>query len=294
MRILLGCINVNGLGGSEMYHYELAKELHLANHDVTLFTLRNINYLDPLRQKLSKLGVKQIDLNSFTPNNYDIIIASQPETNKFLINNTPSEIPIVSIIHSEIRSEDPVIHPRIKHYICIRQSISDLLVSYYGMSREKISLIYNPIDKERFSPNNSIKVEKTTGIFIGGAQDNIRVKALMHMASQCIENDWDLWIMSNERLNYEHPNIKYLEPRWDTEIFVKQVHFTAGILMGRTTLEGWCCGIPGYMYLIDIYGDIINIETEGPDNIIELCDGKYVAKQHLNLYNQIINNENFI
>ena len=31
--------NVNGLGGSELYHYELVKELHLLGHDITLFSL---------------------------------------------------------------------------------------------------------------------------------------------------------------------------------------------------------------------------------------------------------------
>lgn len=289
MKILLGCINVNGLGGSEMYHYELAKELSLANNEVVLFTLKNINPSDPLRQKLNELGVKQMDLNSFKIDNYDIIIASQPEINKFFINNTSSKTPIISIIHSEIRSEDPVLHPRIKHYICIRQSIADLLNNYYKIPKENISLIYNPIDKSRFNSEGAVKVEKTTGIFIGGARDNIRFKALNHIASQCIENDWDLWIMSSEKLDYDHPNIKYLTPCWNTEIFVKQVHFTAGILMGRTTLEGWCCGIPGYMYLIDVYGNILNIETESPDNITELCDGKYVAQQHLELYKKIIN-----
>jgi hypothetical protein len=287
MKILLGCINVNGLGGSEMYHYELAKELFLADNEVVLFTLKNINHLDPLRQKLTKLGIKQIDLTSFTLDDYDIIIASQPEVNTFIINSIP-EIPIISIIHSEIRSEDPIIHPRIKHYICIRQSIVDLLINYYKISKDNISLIYNPIDKSRFNQEDCNKLEKITGIFIGGARDNIRVKALNHIASQCIENDWDLWIMSYEKLDYEHPNIKYLNPCGDTEIFVKQVHFTAGILMGRTTLEGWCCGIPGYMYLINVYGDILSIETEGPEDIIELCDSKHVVQQHLNLYNKFI------
>jgi hypothetical protein len=292
MKILLGCVNVNGLGGSEMYHYELAKELFLANNDITLFTLKDINPLDPLRQKLTKLGVKQIDLNSFTSDSYDVIIASQPDVNKFFINYLPSNIPIISIIHSEIRSEDPVINPRIKHYICIRQSIVDLLINYYKIPKNNISLIYNPIDKSRFNTENSNKLEKITGIFIGGAKDSIRFQALNHIASQCIENDWDLWIMSCDKLDYEHPNLKYLSPCGDTEVFVKQVHFTAGILMGRTTLEGWCCGVPGYMYLIDVYGNILNIETEGPDNIVELCDSKYVIQQHLNLYTKIINENN--
>jgi hypothetical protein len=62
------------------------------------------------------------------------------------------------------------------------------------------------------------------------------------------------------------------------------MYFTAGILLGRTTLEGWCCDIPGYMYIIDIHGNILDIETTAPDNIKTLCDSKNVAQQHLILY----------
>jgi hypothetical protein len=64
--------------------------------------------------------------------------------------------------------------------------------------------------------------------------------------------------------------------------------FTAGILLGRTTLEGWCCNVPGYMYLIDIHGNILSIDSTMPEKIKELCDSKHVAEQHINLYQTII------
>ena len=35
MKILLGCLNVNGLGGSELYHYELARQLSILEVNVT-------------------------------------------------------------------------------------------------------------------------------------------------------------------------------------------------------------------------------------------------------------------
>ena len=59
MKILLGCLNANGLGGSELYHYELARELDIAGHDVTLFTLRQIDWTDQVRLKLQH--VRQLD-----------------------------------------------------------------------------------------------------------------------------------------------------------------------------------------------------------------------------------------
>jgi hypothetical protein len=94
--------------------------------------------------------------------------------------------------------------------------------------------------------------------------------------------------MSESRFNFNHPNIKYIDKRWDTENIVQCMDFTAGILLGRTTLEGWSCDVPGYMYIIDIHGNIQSIETEAPEHIKQLCNSKHVAEQHINLYQTII------
>ena len=286
MKILLGCLNANGLGGSELYHYELARELHLLGHDVTLFTLRQIDPTDQVRLKLQH--IRQLDTTNIDIiEKYDIIIASQPQVNLFMLGHI-KDTPIISIIHSEVRSEDPILDPRISHYIAIRQPIADMLINEYKIPTDKVSLIYNPIDQNRFNSDNSIKLEKYSGIFVGEVLDNIRFNPIQHLVRQCIENDWDLYLMSESRFEFNHPNIKYVDKQWNTEELVKQMHFTAGILLGRTTLEGWSCDIPGYMYIIDINGDILNIETNIPTNIKELCNSKNVAEHHIQLYNKII------
>ena len=289
MKILLGCLNANGLGGSELYHYELARELDAAGHDVTLFTMRQIDWMDEVRLKLEH--VRQLDVTNFDyTEKYDIIIASQPQVNLFML-DTFKDTPIVSIIHSEIRSEDPVLDSRISHYIAIRQPIADMLINDYNIPADKVSLIYNPIDQRRFNSENIDKLERYSGIFVGEVLDPIRFQPIQHLVTQCIENDWDLYLMSDSKYNFNHPNIKYLEKRWDTEEIVKRMHFTAGILLGRTTLEGWCCDIPGYMYIIDIHGNIVDIQTNVPEHIKELCNSENVATQHINLYQSIISYE---
>jgi hypothetical protein len=286
MKILLGCLNANGLGGSELYHYELARELDLAGHDVTLFTLRQIDWMDQVRLQLQH--VRQLDTTNLdVTEKYDIIVASQPQVNVFMLDHF-KDTPVISIIHSEIRSEDPVLDPRISHYIAIRQTIADMLINEYKIPADKVSLIYNPIDTSRFNSDEDVKLDRYSGIFVGEVLDPIRFKAVQHLVAQCIENDWDLYLMSESRYDFNHPNIKYIDKRWDTENVVKMMYFTAGILLGRTTLEGWCCDIPGYMYIIDIHGNILNIETTAPDNIKTLCDSKNVAQQHVNLYQSII------
>ena len=286
MKILLGCLNANGLGGSELYHYELARELDIAGHDVTLFTLRQIDWTDQVRLKLQH--VRQLDqTNIDVTEKYDIVIASQPDINLFMLNHIKGT-PIVSIIHSEVRSEDPILDSRISHYIAIRQPIANMLINDYNIPAGKVSLIYNPRDQTRFNSDNSTRLERYCGIFVGEVLDNIRINPIRHLVNECIENDWDLYLISESRFDFKHPNIKYVDKRWNTEELVKQMHFTAGILLGRTTLEGWCCDIPGYMYIIDIHGNIIDIETNMPDNIKQLCNSSYVAEQHITLYNKII------
>jgi len=286
MKILLGCLNANGLGGSELYHYELVRELDALGHDVTLFTLREIDWMDEVRLKLQH--VRQLDTTNLDiTENYDIIVASQPQVNLFMLEHFKN-IPIISIIHSEIRSEDPILDSRISHYVAIRKPIVDMLVNEYNIPTSKVSLIYNPIDRTRFNSNEASKLERYSGIFVGEVLDPIRFQAVQHLVQQCIENDWDLYLMSESRYNFNHPNIKYVDKRWDTENIVQMMHFTAGILLGRTTLEGWCCDVPGYMYIIDIHGNIQSIEASAPDYIKEKCDSRYVAQQHEQLYKNYI------
>jgi hypothetical protein len=162
MKILLGCLNVNGLGGSELYHYELARELDLAGHDVTLFTLRQINPQDQVRQKLKH--IRQLDITNIDVNEkYDIIVASQPDVVIFLLQRF-HYVPFISIIHSEVRSETPILDSRISHYIAIRQPIADMLINENNIPAEKVSLIYNPIDQFRFNSNNISKIKLHYGI----------------------------------------------------------------------------------------------------------------------------------
>jgi hypothetical protein len=289
MKILIACLNANGLGGSELYHYELVKELHAVDIDVTLYTERHINLNDQVRIKLNELGIKQLDSSLPISGEFDLIVASQPSVNDFMLKKFPTT-PIVSIIHSEIRSEDPILNPRISHYIGIRQSIVDMLINEYNIESSKVSLIYNPIDTSRFNLNNRKPNKKTTGIFVGEVLDNIRFQAVSHLVNECIQNDWDLLLMSESRYEFNHPNIKYIDKRWDTESIVKNMDFTAGILLGRTTLEGLCCDIPGYVYYIDKNGNVTDIELIESDKTQQF-DSRYVVQQHIELYNKIINKQ---
>lgn len=290
MKVLIGCITIDSLGGSQVYHYELVKGLHNAGIEVTLCTFKSTDTNGEIAVRLRELGIPHINWSELNSNEqYDLIVASQPEPNEYLL-KLYNDTPIISIIHSEVRDENPILNDRISHYIAIRQPIADLLTNHYNISQEKVSLIYNPIDKSRYKPIELSKKNKTQGIFVGEVLDYIRYPAVCHLVEKCIQNDWELFLMSESKYDFNHPNIKYVERRWNTEEVVKSMDFTAGILLGRTTLEGICCGIPGYVYIIDTQGNIQDIQIVHPGELENLCDSDFVISKHIELYNKIIQN----
>ena len=88
------------------------------------------------------------------------------------------------------------------------------------------------------------KSEKERILFVGTI-DYLRQNAIMDLIEQTSKNNQELWIVGKKRtalldnINSEH--VKYFEPTWDVEKYIKQTHKTAGILLGRTTIEGWLC-----------------------------------------------------
>ena len=69
-----------------MYHYELVRELHSLGNNVTLFSLRDIDKNDSVRKRIDELGIRQIDAKTLDINEkFDIILASQPQVNAFII-----------------------------------------------------------------------------------------------------------------------------------------------------------------------------------------------------------------
>jgi len=295
MKLLIACNNCNGLGGSELYHYELCRELSSdSNIDVTLLTLRSIDPNDQVRKKLNELRIKQIDTTYNDADQYDLIVASQPNVNNYVIKKYTA--PIISIIHSELRSEDPVIHDRIKHYITIRPAIADLLINHYNIPKNKISLIYNPINTAKYNCIGANKLPKTSVIYIGNLYDPLRIPSFEYLINKCVELNWDLYIMSNYYNDLNLPsNVKIIPMEWDNQHWVKQMHYTAGIMLGRTTLEGLHCGVTGMIFDVNVTGSInkiIRIDPAISCDIVEASNSKFVRDKHIKLYTNIIYNGN--
>tara|TARA_Y100000310_G_scaffold46381_1_gene43090 strand:+ start:8301 stop:9941 length:1641 start_codon:yes stop_codon:yes gene_type:complete len=312
LNVLISCLNFNDFTGSELHVYELAKGLVSLGHKVTICS----NVGGDIEKKAKQLGIvtctpqeppgfkvgddktqvngpdgpvvmKKGQLYKIGEPNFDIMhLHHKPVTEHFLKLYTTT--PTVCTIHSEvIELEHPVKDERISRYICIRPEIQEFIVSKFEIDETKTTVIYNPFDTNRFKNYPLPKSEKERILFVGTI-DYLRQNAIMDLIEQTSKNNQELWIVGKKRtalldnINSEH--VKYFEPTWDVEKYIKQTHKTAGILLGRTTIEGWLCGRPGIIYQIDESGDVKSKTLYDPPNDINKFSSKTIIGEIIKTY----------
>jgi hypothetical protein len=107
------------------------------------------------------------------------------------------------------------------------------------------------------------------------------------------ENGKELWLIGEDKSNYlpallSYPHVKHVPPTWNVEPYVQKCSETAGIQLGRTTIEGWMCGKPSWIYKVDSGGFILSKEKFNPPSDIEKYHSKNVAKQIKEEYKKIL------
>jgi hypothetical protein len=320
LKILLSCLFFKTFTGSEVYVYELARTLVGLGHDVTVLS----DVGKPLEDMAKRLGIKTYSLQEppgfklgdgkwslntpqgmvvSTPNtmykvsevNFDIIHVQHEPTTNFICQLYPN-IPKISTIHSEVISlEKPVINDTIREYICIRPEIQQHIIDVYEIPKDKTSVIYNPVDKNRFS-NKNTNVENAV-LFVGSI-DYLRENTIKDLISHSKENGKELWLVGDNKSNYlqdilKNTHVKYFNSTWKTEDFIKRASETAGILLGRTTIESWFCGKPAWIYKVDSSGNILDKNLINPPSNEELSkfDSNVVVELIEDKYYKLINQE---
>jgi len=297
MKVLIGCLNFNDYTGSELYVYELAKELVKQNCEVDIVS----NLGDKMVNKIKKYGVNCYPINEpkgykigdgkwilntqegkiksevgklykIKDVKYDVININHKPIGEFLLNLYPN-IPFINTIHSEVipNIEEPVMDDRVKKYIVIRESIAEFIKRNWNITDDKITTIYNPIDENRFKFYGNVKV-KPSLLFVGTI-DYLRKNTIYELLNYTQNNNKELWLVGQNKSNYlsdvlKNNHVKYYESLWDVERYVKECEETASVMMGRTTIEGWMCGKPGWIFEIDEKGNVLNkTKHEVPNNI---------------------------
>jgi glycosyltransferase involved in cell wall biosynthesis len=316
IKVLISSLFFRTFTGSELYIFELAKNLIKQNCDVTVMSQIG----GPLTDMAKKLGIKCIPFEGApgfklgdgkwgfnTPEgfkvstenvmyrvsevNFDIIHMQHKPVAERMIQFYP-EIDKIYSIHSEvIELEDPIKHESIKKYIAIRPEIKDHIVDKFEIPEEQIDIIYNPIDNDKFKPKPLVKTENSV-LFVGTI-DYLRKETILDLMERTKEEGKELWLVGEDKSNYLQqvlfePHVKYFPPTWSVENFIYRCEETAGIQLGRTTIEGWMCGKPSWIYKVDSGGFILSKERFEPPVDVEKYFSSNVAKQIKEEYQKIL------
>jgi GT2 family glycosyltransferase len=317
MKVLIGCLLFNDYTGSELHVYELAKELTKQNCDVDIVSNigpKMVNRIKrfgvncyPIQEPPGyKLGDGKWGLN--TPQGvvqskpgqlyrvgdvkYDIIHINHKPIGEHLTKLYPN-IPFINTIHSEVipNLEEPVMDEKVKKYITIRESIADYVTEGWDIPKEKVSVIYNPIDSSRFKHYTNIHTKPVT-LFVGTI-DYLRKNTIYDLVEYTKENGKQLWLVGVDKSDYlndllKNEHVKHHPSTWDVERYVKECDETASILMGRTTIEGWLCGKPGWIYQIDKEGNITSKEKHEVPSDVDKFKSENVASEIIKEYESVI------
>jgi glycosyltransferase involved in cell wall biosynthesis len=201
-------------------------------------------------------------------------------------------IPKISTIHSEVISlEEPVINDNIVKYICIRPEIQEHIINNFKIDKDKTEVIYNPIDTNRFNTKNT----KDDGyILFVGSIDYLRENTIKDLVDYSKSIGKELWLVGDDKSDYlvsllENQHVKHFPSTDKVEMFVKNCSETAGILLGRTTIEGWLCGKSGWIYNVDENGHIFSKEKFDIPEDVSKFDYIEIAKKIKEEYIKILN-----
>ena len=316
IKVLLSSLFFKTFTGSEMYVYELARGLKKLNCDVTV--LSDID--GPLSKLANQQGIKTLPFSNppgykmgdgkwgmntqqgvvlSQPNmmykmsdvNFDVMHVQHNPISQRICDMYPN-IPKISTIHSEvIELENPFIHNSIKKYICIRPEIQKHVIENFNIDKTNTDVIYNPIDTNRF---NNVNTKIYPYVLFVGTIDYLREKTIRDIVEYSKSINKELWLVGENKSNYlpellSNTHVKHFPATNKVEEYVKNCSETAGILLGRTTIEGWLCGKSGWIYQVDDKGEILSKENHDVPSDVNKFNSLEVAKKIKEEYIKILN-----
>ncbi len=320
LKVLLGVLNFQGLTGSEVSTLELAKGLSLNGCDVSVISTTVSPEFDKICKKhniktyttnnppgyIVGDGIKTLNgpqgqiktekgrYYKITNVDYDIIQTNHKPISEFLLQLYPTN-KFVTVVRSEVIDlENPVPNKNVKKYIAIRPSIKDYIVNNFDVLDEDVEVIYNPFDTTRFTKKESPNNEKEVILFVG-TMDYLRKQPIEDLIEKVNSEDKILWLVGKDTMGYatkysnEYENVKYFGESDKVEDYYHKCDVTAGILLGRTTIEGYLCGKPGWIYYVDKEGNIKDKEfTEVPENL-NIFEKVYSINKFKEIYVKVYN-----
>jgi hypothetical protein len=312
LRVLICCQFFKNYTGSEVSNYELSSALVKLGCDVTLISSV---VGDPLQRKALLNGVRVCSFTNlpnymldqegkfhFVKNEreFDVIHINHKPIGELMLGLYPNT-PAVMHVRSEVIPlyEEPIINSQIKKYISIRESITEYIKTF-GVEANKIVEIDNPFDVRRFNTQGTSTHPLQDIVLFIGTIDHLRVNIIKDLIATTKAHEQFLQVIGADNnglaqslFKKDDFHVSYLGVKSNVEEYLKKCTYTAGIFKGRTTIEGFLCGKPGWIYTVDNQGNILNKEFCKVPEDLSMYDSEYSAERVLDLYDEVIDTELF-
>jgi hypothetical protein len=258
----------------------LASELIKRGHNVTI---ASFNVGGEISARTASFGARVFRFKDVPKERYDMIASQQPEPTRWALNAFPGT-PIVLTVHSEYECERPIIQPEITHYVYIRPSIREK----WDLDSFRSTLVYNPVDFSRFNREN---LTDEGFLLFAGSIYHLRKAASLDALQRFAGTDiFFVGDKSGDYLdNLLNPHAHWLPGTdWNIEGLTKKCHATIGCLLGRTTIEGWACNKAGYIYDIDLQGNIKCVTRHKPPDDMTIFKKENVVNQLEGIYGRYV------
>ena len=320
LKVLLGCMNYNGLTGSEISTFELSKSLKENGCDVHVYS--NIGGI--LEKKAKKLGIKLHPLDTppgykkgdgnwmlnvngkAVPSdknklykikdiNFDIIQINHQPIGKALLNLFPNN-KFVNIVRSRtLPVEYPIIDSKIKKYIAISEPVKDCIIEKFkDIKKEDIETIYNITEDKKNNSKDLCDIENF--ILLPGTMNYLRKKMVYDITEKTKLNKQNLILVGNDsdfgyakKISEENDHVTYYEEMEDLSELYEKCEKVCGSYLGRTLIEGFKYNKKGIGYLVNPEGDIEDILEDVFPKDVNLFKTEYITQQYVNLYKDVIN-----
>lgn len=172
LRILITNMWLNNRTGSELYVYEVASALLKRGHKPIVYSPQPGN----LAQDLRKASIPVIDDLSLLGEPPDLIHGQHHQETMTALLYFPG-VPAVYFSHGWLYSPAlPPHFPRIMRYVAVDDTVRDRLIYENGISPEKVSVILNFFDDERFKPRPPLPPKPQRAlIFNNNPGEHIRI-----------------------------------------------------------------------------------------------------------------------
>lgn len=221
MKIVFTAHSLKYYGGTESYTYTLTKELVKQGHEVFCFSLQ----LGNVAEFMIEEGIFVTnDLNEL-PTDIDIIHGQHKLETTMVCAKYPYT-PAIFVSHGTVPwQEQPPLIDQIVYYVAISEEVKSYLNLQYGISNDKIKIIRNGVDLNRYKELKEI---------------NNKPKKLLLLSNRFNDNVLNVITKACEILNLE---LKIVGQRgkktWDTEKEINDVDIV--VSLGRGTLEAIAC-----------------------------------------------------